>query len=244
MAEFYSQSWSLSVEEFFYLLFPIALFCLCRSFKKRHWGIGVSILIFLVLPTVLRIIRGPQALLADYDEVFRKVVIYRLDALMFGVLLAYFKSACPETWRWMLSRSVPALLLGGVAVFALTLFGPDFLLKIPWWQIFFLPLISLSVAMTFPFFDQWKRNVSWAGKGVTFISKISYSIYLSHLLGIMIAHWFILKMDLDYGNYLIVYPLFLVVVLGLSCGSYYLIEQPFMAMRSRINRRTPLPAPA
>ena len=50
-------------------------------------------------------------------------------------------------------------------------------------QVFLLPVVSLSFALLLPFFAEWKSGGdSWPAKMVVFISKISYSMYLCHIM--------------------------------------------------------------
>ncbi len=76
--DFFSVSWSLSIEEWFYLLLPLFLFIPRRYFI--HSIIGVIVALFL-----LRITSG-----MDY-ETMRRFTPFRLDALLIGVLLAWIK---------------------------------------------------------------------------------------------------------------------------------------------------------
>jgi hypothetical protein len=87
---FFLESWSLAVEEWFYLLFPIAIFAFHRRLNYGK-AFVVSALIFLVIPTILRIIWAFSGH-TDWDEEFRKVTVLRLDAIMYGVLAAQIKT--------------------------------------------------------------------------------------------------------------------------------------------------------
>ncbi|TKB07111.1 MAG: acyltransferase [Mesorhizobium sp.] len=83
--EFFSVSWSLTVEEWFYLLFPIALFGALAVSPRR--GVIVAIIAFLIVPALLRYI-GWRWFALDWSAGLRKMVPLQLDAIAYGTLAA------------------------------------------------------------------------------------------------------------------------------------------------------------
>ena len=86
LSKFYPEAWSLSIEEWFYVLFPMILFLFTKYFQKNQ-SIMIVIVFFLFLPLLFRFVFSVKY--PDFD--FRKLVIYRLDAIVYGVLIAYLK---------------------------------------------------------------------------------------------------------------------------------------------------------
>jgi peptidoglycan/LPS O-acetylase OafA/YrhL len=88
--DFFPIAWSLSVEEWFYLLFPLFLLGLgrigCSSIRA-----GV---IFLAAFFILKLVGA--ALDPDWDAVARRLVIFRLDAIAFGFLLYFLNAKVPS----------------------------------------------------------------------------------------------------------------------------------------------------
>ncbi|MBC6606478.1 acyltransferase [Hymenobacter sp. BT188] len=85
---FFAEAWSLSVEEWFYLLIPLAIFLLVKVGRQ---GVGkavlVASLVVLVLVTAYRYYKYlhiPSPATYDWDNQFRKIVITRLDSLVYG----------------------------------------------------------------------------------------------------------------------------------------------------------------
>ena len=85
---FFSVSWSLAVEEWFYLIFPTVLcivYALTRSLKLAVVYVAVAILVCVI---VARLYAATE-LGWRWNEELRLSVLLRLDSLMFGVLAAY-----------------------------------------------------------------------------------------------------------------------------------------------------------
>lgn len=89
---FFWESWSLSIEEWFYLLFPIILGCfylLGKALKISKKSIFLySISLFLLIPLLLRVFVASKF---EVDQFWLgvkiyKVVIYRLDGIALGLL--------------------------------------------------------------------------------------------------------------------------------------------------------------
>ena len=82
--DYYSIAWSLSVEEWFYLTFP--LFLLAASFGRGR-GIryyAVAAILFILSITILRTMLGNGD---DWGAAVRRVVVFRIDSIAYGFLL-------------------------------------------------------------------------------------------------------------------------------------------------------------
>lgn len=86
LSNFYPEAWSLSIEEWFYVLFPLILYLFTKCFQKNK-SIMIVILFFLLFPILFRYVFPVNY---PYFEC-RKLVVYRLDAIVYGVLIAYLK---------------------------------------------------------------------------------------------------------------------------------------------------------
>ncbi len=85
---FFGESWSLSIEEWFYVMFPLGmLFCLRISKGKKHaFNLLIYTLLFIITGNCLRLAYGQEG----YNEFI--VVICRLDVIAYGVLFAVLES--------------------------------------------------------------------------------------------------------------------------------------------------------
>lgn len=84
---FFSEAWSLAVEEIFYLFFP-ALFLLLANLFRLTADRAILLAAVLVLLGSLAARGWVAPDVSSWDEEIRKVAYLRFDTLMFGVLLA------------------------------------------------------------------------------------------------------------------------------------------------------------
>src|SRR6476620_3355117 len=95
---FFPESWSLAIEEWFYLLFPAAIWLGLR-FQKRFAPVFLTVAAaFFLFSTIGRMIsaHGPEASWAQWQRV---IVIYRFDGLMIGVFAGWISICWPSFWR-------------------------------------------------------------------------------------------------------------------------------------------------
>ena len=146
---FYEISWILAVEEWFYLLFPLLFFVVYVASGRQpaaKRAIFLSCAVFLAIFSLgLRVMTGTSI---GWSSGMRMIVVYRFDALMFGVILAVINL---ESERWW--RRVQALLpVGAVLLVAGTIIGqrafPDAspLLPAAW----LMTIIPLGFALILP----------------------------------------------------------------------------------------------
>lgn len=178
---FYQEAWSLSIEEWFYLLFPVLMFILIKFIKNKDKTILISILIFLVLPLILRTIKYQLGIgLIDLDEEFRKIIVLRLDSIGYGVLGAFISYKFPEFWR----KSGVYFLILGMLSYIIFYFGYLNLL-LPYVPVQF-SLQSIIVLFFIPYMSRLKKTRFKTINIISiFISLISYSIYLLNLTPVM-----------------------------------------------------------
>lgn len=186
MSTFFPESWSLSVEEWAYVVLPFSLLLFSIVFKPRNKKIFFLILtLFLIAVFIFfKIMYQSKVSITSLDEwnvSLKSVMIYRLDAIFMGVLCAWISSNYIDFWRKFKFQTA---IIGGL-IMLFMYFGMGFLRILPdtfplVWNVFYLPLASLSIAFLMPFFSQLETSSVLLKKPVEFISKISYSIYLLH----------------------------------------------------------------
>lgn len=232
--EFFPEAWSLSVEEWFYLLFPLSVYGMLNA--KVSWSkalLRVS-LAFLVIPLLFRVYKFEfLAYSGTFDEEFRKIVVLRLDSLMFGVLAAFWRFKKPGTYQ----KSALPLLFAGLLLLLLLYWNPG-----NWKNLYrpiYLSIESFTCFLFLPYLSSLKTTGSLLLDRVfVFVSVISYSMYLLHLSVIQghLIPIFTSKFELD--ELLLLYPwlamtAYWVLSFLLSSLQYHWFERPMTKIRER-----------
>ena len=181
---FFGESWSLAVEEWFYLLFPIALWIGLRTRWRFDRVLLAVAAMFFLFSNAARAYTAadPQA---TWTQSQREAVFLRFDALMLGVFAAWVALRHQHAWQ-KLSRlcAVAGLVLLALLYASLwTVTGhsigvsaDDFFART-----FRFTLVSLGFALLLPAASSWKtprENV--ATLNVHRIALWSYALYLVH----------------------------------------------------------------
>ena len=178
--DFFWESWSLSIEEWFYIITPICFLLFNRFSNSRHTKFSTlaAILVILTGPLVYRFLISDISVDAFWFDVkFRKVVITRLDAIMFGVLFAWLKYYYSS---WFQKIKWPGLIVGSLMLyFAKGNYAIDQAALFT--KVWYFSLTGLGAALLLPAADSWKYAHGTAAKLVTHVSLISYSMYLINL---------------------------------------------------------------
>jgi peptidoglycan/LPS O-acetylase OafA/YrhL len=182
---FFPESWSLAVEEWFYLLFPAALWLGLKLTKRFGAVFLTAAFSFLAFSTIARLVAATDPA-NTWEQEIRMVVIYRFDALMIGMLGAWLSVQFPKTWRRSLFLCALCGLILLLAMYA-TLwkmenghlaFGGDNYFA----RTFRFSLVSLGFALLLPWASAWKiAKENFASTAVRKIALWSYSLYLVHL---------------------------------------------------------------
>ncbi|GAB3635204.1 acyltransferase [Hymenobacter arcticus] len=234
---FFPEGWSLAVEEWFYLLFPITVLVLVGLFRNRRLAMAGTIVLFLTLPLVFKYAQYQQGKGLDaalWDAYYRRVVAARLDAIALGVLACYVQHYHAGLWRG-LRRPGLWLAAGLLAVtFLYPKLGPNVLFYNVWLR----PLLEgLTVLLVLPFFSQLRyAHYTPAMRGFTLLSLISYSMYLlnkSVLIKLVLVPLTqaVLTPRLGAGGWLVAYALYWGLLLLGALLLYTYVEQPFMRLR-------------
>ena len=169
---FFSVGWSLSIEEWFYILFPLTMLVFYKTIKevdKLYLYVSFGIISLSIL---LRYFIGSEE---AWGEDVRRSVIFRLDAIVFGYLAYSFKYISNKNSTLFFVLLLPIFLL------TMYLFSLDFLNKN--YQNLFFILCGLFFSISIIFFS--KVSIHFRGRSAllfNFLSKLSYPIYLFHLV--------------------------------------------------------------
>jgi peptidoglycan/LPS O-acetylase OafA/YrhL len=209
--------WSLAVEEQFYLIWP-AIFAYCTSVSARR----VLYCVLLLAPVT--------RLLAVYVGPAFSFFIWA-DALATGCLLALIRPQLHAN-RNYLRLMQPAIfwVIPVTALFAN--FLPSY--KVQW--LAGDTLVNLCIAISV----DWAMNHANSAVGrflnwrvVSFVGVLSYSLYL----------WQQLFLNRYSSSTICSFPLNLFLLSGVALLSYFAIESPSLALRSRLEARWAAPRP-
>lgn len=177
-ADFYflPHTYSLTIEEWFYIFWPLGLYFILKLKKKSTINsFYYLIFIWIVVAITLRLIKHFNGV-DNWDSEIRKSILTRIDATIYGVMIYFIhlkKTTIIKKYRLSL------FFIGSV----LYLFS-NFILKNNYSLFFnnvlYYSFIPFSICLILPFF-YYLRLPEFIEKKLTIQSLASYSIYLIHL---------------------------------------------------------------
>jgi peptidoglycan/LPS O-acetylase OafA/YrhL len=247
---FFPEAWSLSVEEWFYILLPLLLLVMVVLGLRVRLALAFAITITIVASLVYRygivgrldFESSGMADLMAWDQHLRKQVLTRLDSLMYGVLGAYLHYYRKEWWL----RHKLTLLVAGIALLLfhkyMSYAMDDSMSEYAvYFGVFSFPVISLGTLLLLPWLSQLHIKSGVFYEVVTRLSLMSYSMYLVHfslVRNILVPETLTLFSGLGISQVVALsYVLYWLYTIVLSVLLYKFFELPMM------NLRTKLPAP-
>lgn len=217
----FPHTWSLAVEEHFYLLLPFALLLLRNCKGAPFARIPLACGLVMVLCLTGRIFTAETLSFTYKTHLFATHL--RLDSLFFGVFLAWCFHFHANSLRAFTLRWRPFLLIGAIALAA-----PAFYFKLgaaPMLTTFGLTAITLAAGSLLIVSLTWKSGPTTLVR----IGSFSYSIYLWHMTLLLfgVAR---LPTTVDPFSRLLIFG---VGSIGFGILMARLIETPFLAIRDR-----------
>ncbi len=239
---FFGEAWSLAVEEWFYLLMPV----LMMGVIWRSPSVAVSRRRLLVLLAVVALasiaVRIPTGLsgavvtYSDWDELMRKQVVARFDALAIGVFGAYLSIYRMDLWSWN------KRLLAVVGVALIVLDRHVFTTYDPYAIYASLTVLPLSTLLMMPYLSQLSCRRNIVTNAVEWISRRSYSMYLVNLT---LTYLILSHLPFAWAGAHAVsvkYATYWAIVFMISAALYRLWELPMMNLRRHFRWSTPAQA--
>ena len=179
---FFGVSWSLCIEEWFYLLFPVAIVGATKCGIDRRHIVTATVLLSAILCVLFRthlVQEGRTAL-----EI-RMLTFGRLDAIGFGVLVASVAHN-----NFFSSQAKSALALAGSMMVCLSTLAYPYEQTSQIWSNLGTTLPPLGFAMILPWIEtvDFKRFPLFVRTTIRHLSLWSYSIYLAHIPLLHVAY--------------------------------------------------------
>ena len=240
-SQFFPESWSLAVEEWFYLLAALA-FAAAAALRASPRALGWGLVAVLVAGPLARVL-VQLAAAVPIDAGVRKISLVRLDALAYGLGCAWLERHRPgrfDRLRGPALRLAGAILaILGAALLAawsvdLRVFEPAASNRDRVLAALLFSALPMAAACMLPFLATWRPARSrWVGT-IEHVSAWSYSIYLVHfpLLLVMGQRW----STADAGAAATRTATWLVATLVLSAAVYRYFESPLLRHRPALRR--------
>ena len=240
MLPFFPESWSLSIGAYSYLILPFMLLGFGFLFKPINRSLFfLTIIGLLILSSFLARIwfhtNTNNTDIVIWNANVKSVVIYRLDSIFIGVLCSWiainFKFYWTQYKNVFFAIGVFAIgfLFTGIGYFQILIASHPL-----FWNVFYLPLVSISISFFLPVLSQWKTFDSKLAKPITFISIISFSIYLLHysiILQVM-KNSFPINPQNTIALHLFT-ACYGLITIALSYLTYRFFEKPIMNLRDK-----------
>jgi len=204
--DYFTIAWSLSVEEFFYLLFPLFLI----YFHKHEFFKILIIFIFFVY--FLKIIK--LFFLGSSEEFYRIGTFLRLDAIAFGVMARIFLEKI-----LYLRINIILLILTSIFVYIFYLNIKDLNEFLSFFFVILVQIYSVNILLIFISLNRYVKSESLISF-FSIISKQTYSIYLFHIVVILMFKKYLSLIGTD-----LILLKYIFVLFFFSTIFYYLFEK-------------------
>jgi peptidoglycan/LPS O-acetylase OafA/YrhL len=226
MGNFFLVSWSLAVEEWFYLTFPSLLWITTRKRGISSNRICIITACFLVVPPALRAVATDGM---DFDTM-RGITLFHLDSMMYGVFMSVIRFYKHEIWKRMATLTTLVFGIGFVILGTIFYYNESLFI-----QIFSLPVISAGTALALPCIEKTPNPQWFLTPVVNYVSKVSYSAYLLHMPIFLYTESLVNLGSLPVYVKLCERVVLIAAVFLLSYIPYKFIEIPFLSVRDRLS---------
>ena len=236
--DFFTEAWSLSVEEYAYLILPLLIFASIRisrtNKEKVFFQITLLSIFLLFILKMYYFFNIEINTYKDWSSSFRKVVIYRIDSIYFGFILIYlFRKYTTQILKIKyLLFIIGVMIFGGIhaLMFRLNILPQT---NAFFYVFIYLQVVILSISLMFPIVVDIKYD-GVLKQLVEYVSTRSYAIYLiNYSIVLLSLKYIIQKENLSMGILAFYVSVFLLVTIVLSEIVYRYFEKPILNYRDK-----------
>lgn len=238
IGQLWGHTWSLAVEEHFYIFLPLLLTLLMRAnrgAKDPFWLIPYIALIIAIVCLSLRLWTSHR-FPGDLRLIHYEPSHLRFDGLFTGVLIGYLYNFHSDILAAIMNSSwrLPFSFLGVIALSPMLIFPGN--LEFAYTVGFTFTTIGFAVVLLLALFPDRKFHPltgkpSMAARGFAFMGRYSYTIYLWHVPLAMMSAW--IETETRMNQYLL-HALYCAASVGVGVGASKLLEQPVLRLRERL----------
>jgi peptidoglycan/LPS O-acetylase OafA/YrhL len=219
--------WSLSIEEFFYFLFPVLIYIFLKKIAPRR-AFLVAAAIFIVVTIINKITWQFVLPVHILLKLPKRFLWNNLDLIVWGVLLAYIQLHKP-TWLTNIRKS--GIFPGALLIFI----GYIIVVDYPrWFELRYYgaaTLATLGATLMIPALLRIHTvGNKYLDSAFQWCAQLSYSLYLYNFVALQITRAIITRAD-SWLLMSVSIVLYLGISIGLALLSYVFIEKPVLRWR-------------
>lgn len=224
------QSWSIGVEEQFYLIWPVIM----KYFKHTLRALLVITVILLLIKVVFlfagKISKEPWIRVAQ-----KFLAMSKIECMTLGGMGAYFVFGQHQRWIKII-HSVPIQLMAYLGIPFLLYFSPALIqdgIHLVYGTLFLIIIMNVS--------GNPDSLIRLEFRWLNFLGKISYGIYMYHMMCIVFVIHVVTKImgsgrNLTFWENISIYTLSIALSIFISYLSYEFIEKRFIKLKKGVTR--------
>ncbi len=224
--DYFPIAWSLSIEEWFYVCFP--LFLLVSGRIVGSTSASLQMALSLAVIAAIGVLRALYGDIDNWGPEVRRVVVFRFDSIIYGFLLFALVKRI-EIGKFAVPLFL-SFILSAVACFKILdmiVNADDFGAK----QAF--PFVAAIFGMlaiaSFCAFNAAIERAALVRRFALYLGKVSYTIYLFHLQILYLVHASAHDLSLPFQ-----FVIYVAAMMTFTSAFFYLFERPILAARPRL----------